>query len=400
MERQGFEIPLLIGGATTSPAHTAVKIDPQYDGPGGLREGRLARGRRGQSLVTRRAPRRDVAAGSRTSTPRAREQHAGARRRPPGCRPSRGARQPLPHRLDGVPRRRCRACTGRAARSRTMPLDDLVPLHRLDAVLQRLGIRAASSPTSSTDPVVGEAARNLYDDAQAMLDADRSRSSWLTRAARSSASSRPTPSATTSRSTPTSRARRCVATLHHLRQQMQQARRASRTCALADFVAPRETGVRGLRRRLRRHRRPSASTSTVATFEARARRLQRHPAQGAGRPARRGASPSGCTSGCAASSGATRPTSALDNDAADPRAVPRHPPGAGLSRLPRPHREGDAVAAARRRAQRRHHADRELRDVAAAAVSGWYFSHPRGALLRGRPDRRATRWRTTRAARA
>ncbi|WP_029033545.1 methionine synthase [Salinimicrobium terrae] len=30
MERQGFVVPLLIGGATTSKAHTAVKIDPQY----------------------------------------------------------------------------------------------------------------------------------------------------------------------------------------------------------------------------------------------------------------------------------------------------------------------------------------------------------------------------------
>ena len=30
MERQGFTVPLLIGGATTSKAHTAVKIDPQY----------------------------------------------------------------------------------------------------------------------------------------------------------------------------------------------------------------------------------------------------------------------------------------------------------------------------------------------------------------------------------
>ncbi|MDC6354536.1 MULTISPECIES: methionine synthase [unclassified Robiginitalea] len=30
MERQGFRVPLLIGGATTSKAHTAVKIDPQY----------------------------------------------------------------------------------------------------------------------------------------------------------------------------------------------------------------------------------------------------------------------------------------------------------------------------------------------------------------------------------
>jgi 5-methyltetrahydrofolate--homocysteine methyltransferase len=33
MERQGFTCPLLIGGATTSPAHTSVKIDPAYSGP-------------------------------------------------------------------------------------------------------------------------------------------------------------------------------------------------------------------------------------------------------------------------------------------------------------------------------------------------------------------------------
>ncbi|KJY93010.1 methionine synthase [Pseudoalteromonas piscicida] len=31
MTRRGFDIPLLIGGATTSKAHTAVKIEPQYD---------------------------------------------------------------------------------------------------------------------------------------------------------------------------------------------------------------------------------------------------------------------------------------------------------------------------------------------------------------------------------
>jgi 5-methyltetrahydrofolate--homocysteine methyltransferase len=31
MTRQGFELPLMIGGATTSIAHTAVKIEPQYD---------------------------------------------------------------------------------------------------------------------------------------------------------------------------------------------------------------------------------------------------------------------------------------------------------------------------------------------------------------------------------
>ncbi|MFN3944267.1 MAG: methionine synthase [Allosphingosinicella sp.] len=33
MQRQGLGIPLLIGGATTSKVHTALKIDPAYDGP-------------------------------------------------------------------------------------------------------------------------------------------------------------------------------------------------------------------------------------------------------------------------------------------------------------------------------------------------------------------------------
>ncbi|MCY3885410.1 MAG: methionine synthase [Gammaproteobacteria bacterium] len=33
MERRGFSIPLLIGGATTSKAHTALKIEPAYSGP-------------------------------------------------------------------------------------------------------------------------------------------------------------------------------------------------------------------------------------------------------------------------------------------------------------------------------------------------------------------------------
>lgn len=33
MQRQGFNLPLLIGGATTSKLHTAVKIAPAYDGP-------------------------------------------------------------------------------------------------------------------------------------------------------------------------------------------------------------------------------------------------------------------------------------------------------------------------------------------------------------------------------
>ena len=43
MERQGFDVPLLIGGATTSRVHTAVKIHPNY--------------RRGQTLYVNDASR-------------------------------------------------------------------------------------------------------------------------------------------------------------------------------------------------------------------------------------------------------------------------------------------------------------------------------------------------------
>ena len=32
MKRTGLDVPLLIGGATTSRAHTAIKIAPNYDG--------------------------------------------------------------------------------------------------------------------------------------------------------------------------------------------------------------------------------------------------------------------------------------------------------------------------------------------------------------------------------
>jgi 5-methyltetrahydrofolate--homocysteine methyltransferase len=33
LQREGFSTPLMIGGATTSPTHTAVKIEPHYDAP-------------------------------------------------------------------------------------------------------------------------------------------------------------------------------------------------------------------------------------------------------------------------------------------------------------------------------------------------------------------------------
>ena len=76
MERQNFTIPLLIGGATTSRAHTAVKVTPRYKGPvlwvkdasrsvpgggGAALRGtarQAARGDRGRLRLAAQAPRR------------------------------------------------------------------------------------------------------------------------------------------------------------------------------------------------------------------------------------------------------------------------------------------------------------------------------------------------------
>ena len=68
MQRQGFALPLLIGGATTSPAHTAVKIAPQYSQRGGVREGRLALGGRVPDAVHAGAARRLHRQGAPRST--------------------------------------------------------------------------------------------------------------------------------------------------------------------------------------------------------------------------------------------------------------------------------------------------------------------------------------------
>ena len=66
--------------------------------------------------------------------------------------------------------------------------------------------------------------------------------------------------------------------------------------------------------------------------------------------------------------------------------ISRHPSGARLSGAAGSHREGDAVPAARRRARRRE-ADRELRDVAGRVGVRALFQPSGGALLRRRQDR-------------
>src|SRR5205807_1168215 len=74
---------------------------------------------------------------------------------------------------------------------------------------------------------------------------------------------------------------------------------------------------------------------------------------------------------------------------ADRGALPRHPPGGGVSVVPGPHGEGDAVATAGRAAGDGDPPDGELRDVAGGVGERAVLRAPRGALFRrGHADAR------------
>jgi 5-methyltetrahydrofolate--homocysteine methyltransferase len=236
MKRQGFELPLLIGGATTSPAHTAVKIDPEYDGAVAyVKDASRAVGVC-QSLVTeeRRAEfTRELKAGHE----RKRELHMNRREKAPLLSLSEArehrfrcdwmAYSPPVPRLLGV-------------RSfEQLQLNELVPYIDWMPFFNAWEF-AGKFPDLLTDPVVGEAASNLYADARRMLKqliAER----WLQ--ARAVIGIFPANSVDDDIEVYADDSRGETAwRLHHLRQQKRKPA-GQPQYALADFIAPRASGV-------------------------------------------------------------------------------------------------------------------------------------------------------------
>ncbi|MDJ0708954.1 MAG: methionine synthase [Woeseiaceae bacterium] len=82
MQRLDMELPLLIGGATTSPAHTAVKIEPRYEGPVIYVKDASRSVGVSQALVEP-ASRDEIVAKNRKDNARRREQHANKKRLAP-----------------------------------------------------------------------------------------------------------------------------------------------------------------------------------------------------------------------------------------------------------------------------------------------------------------------------
>ncbi len=303
MERQGFEIPLIIGGATTSRAHTAVKVDKKYHGPV-IWVKDASRSVPVVAALLSDEQRPALLADVQADYDSLRERHA-ARSDAKVILPIAGrAREPHADRLDRLPPAAAAAaspsrpatCTPTTTTQPSAPvqfvktfhdypLGELRELHRLAAVLQRVGDEG-EVPRHPQQPGLrrGRAQAVGRRPADARLDHRREVARAQTGC---SACSRPTRSTTTtSRSTPTSRAPEVLTTLRELRQQTEH-RPGVPHRSLADFVAPKATGLRdyvgafavtaglGIDKQDRR-------------VQGRARRLQRDPAGVARRSAGRG----------------------------------------------------------------------------------------------------------------
>ena len=134
MERRGLELPLLIGGATTSHQHTAVRIAPEYSRP----TVHVLDASRAVGVVVGPArpgaPRRARRARTASEQERLRAQHGERDRKP--LLPIDGARAPTRSASPGDgPRRRRRS----PARGSSSPTLGELAVHRLDVLLPRLG---------------------------------------------------------------------------------------------------------------------------------------------------------------------------------------------------------------------------------------------------------------------
>jgi 5-methyltetrahydrofolate--homocysteine methyltransferase len=236
MQRLGYTQPLLIGGATTSPVHTAVKIDPQYQG--GVVYVKDASRSVGvcQQLATK-STREAYITGVKAEHERRREQHRNKGVKAPQLSlPQARAKKlkidwsvyvpPAPSFL-GV-----RAFDD-------YPLDELLPYIDWMPFFNAWEF-AGKFPDILRDPVIGEAAGNLYADARRMLDR-LVREKWLR--ARAVVGFFPA-NATGDDDIAvfTDDTRRAVeARLHHLRQQKSKPQNQPQSC-LADFIAPLDSG--------------------------------------------------------------------------------------------------------------------------------------------------------------
>ena len=166
MEREGFTIPLLIGGATTSRVHTAVKIEPKYRGP---------------TVHVIDASRAVGVAGNLRSDSSRPDYVASIKAEYQDVRTQRGSRKAEERRQSIADARRNRLAIDWTATTppepcftgvralKDYPLDELVQLIDWTPFFQTWEL-AGHYPAILNDPVTGPAARSLFQDAGVLLD--------------------------------------------------------------------------------------------------------------------------------------------------------------------------------------------------------------------------------------
>ena len=236
MERQGFTIPLLIGGATTSRAHTAVKVTPRYKGPV-LWVKDASRSVPVAAALLSEEQRGKLLADTQADYDSLRERHAAKNARPiVPIDKARANATPIDWSSYTPP------VPAMGATSRVFTDYDLAELRDyIDWVpFFNAWEMKGRFPDILNNPATGEAARKLYDDAQEMLDRIV-KEKWLT----ANAVIGFFPAAGVGDDTVLYRDEARTeprATLHHLRQQGEH-RDGVPHKSLADFVAPKETGL-------------------------------------------------------------------------------------------------------------------------------------------------------------
>jgi 5-methyltetrahydrofolate--homocysteine methyltransferase len=165
MQREGFSVPLLIGGATTSRQHTAVKIAPQY-GPPTLHVLDASRAVATVSSLLSAERRADFDAANRREQQRLRELHA-ERRAQPLLPYSKAVEKRLriEWREEDVSRP---AFLGRRLLE-DFPLGELVPYIDWTFFFHAWELRG-KFPQILDHPELGKAAKDLFADAQRILD--------------------------------------------------------------------------------------------------------------------------------------------------------------------------------------------------------------------------------------
>ncbi len=236
MERQGFKIPLLIGGATTSRVHTAVKIEPNY--PSGTTVYVLDASRAVGvcSNLLSDTLSKDYVAGIKADYQAAREQHEGKKgkasyvslddARKHGLKTDWKNYTPPKPKLLGV------------QKLESYPLDALVDFIDWTPFFQAWEL-AGRYPKILQDEVVGVEATKLFADAQAMLK-KLVKEKWLTANAVFGLFPANTVGSDDIEIYSDDKRKQVQMTWHNLRQQTKKPADIPNYC-LADYIAPKDS---------------------------------------------------------------------------------------------------------------------------------------------------------------